>query len=300
MKILIIGSKGFIGSHAFSFFNSLDYNVFGCDVVVDYNDPKYFQVDASNSDFTEIFRKTEFNICINCSGAASVPDSMQRPQRDFQLNVVNVAKLLETIRNYSPLCKFLNLSSAAVYGNPPMLPINESAPMQPISPYGLHKEMAEQLCAEYHDYFNINTCNLRIFSAYGPGLKKQLFWDLYQKSKSNIHLELFGTGEETRDFIFIDDIIIAIDIVVRVGEFNGEVLNLASGREVRISDAVKLFFEALKWDGTYSFQGEGREGDPKRWCADISELKNLGFEVKYELKTGLIKYIEWLPAEERK
>src|SRR5687767_6850549 len=147
MKILIVGSKGFIGEHAYKFFSAQNqYETWGCDVVVDYNAPRYFLLDSTNSDFSELFEAVVFDVCINCSGAASVPDSLKFPLRDFTLNTFNVIKMLDAIRKYRPTCKFVNLSSAAVYGNPSSLPVGENSLPMPVSPYGLHKLQAEQLC----------------------------------------------------------------------------------------------------------------------------------------------------------
>ena len=94
------------------------------------------------------------------------------------LNVSNVFKQLDAIRKFQPGCKYINLSSAAVYGNPESLPISEDHHLDPISPYGNHKKMAEEVCADFYTNYRIPTCSLRIFSAYGAGLQKQLFWDL--------------------------------------------------------------------------------------------------------------------------
>ena len=103
-SILIIGSKGFIGGHAYHYFSSLsaEYDCVGCDVAVDYNDSRYFQVDGTNCDYTELFEQFKFDVCINCSGAASVPDSIIHPLRDFTLNVFNVVKILDAIKRYAP------------------------------------------------------------------------------------------------------------------------------------------------------------------------------------------------------
>ena len=182
MKIIVIGSKGFIGSHCVDYF-SKEHEVWGCDVVLDYNTSHYFSIDAVDSDFLGIFEQREYDVCINCSGAANVPFSLDKPFNDFKLNTLNVFKLLEAIRKHSPKCKFITMSSAAVYGNPEQLPIVESQMKNPVSPYGFHKSMAENICEEYSRFWNIQTCSLRIFSAYGPRLKKQLFWDLFHKIK---------------------------------------------------------------------------------------------------------------------
>jgi UDP-glucose 4-epimerase len=164
MKILIIGSKGFIGQYLISYFSGIGNEVWGADVVTDYvNTEKYFLIDASNSDFSSVFQKIVYDLCINCSGAASVPESLNNPIRDYYLNTVNVFKMLEAIKNFQPDCRFINLSSAAVYGNPKQLPVKEDSITNPLSPYGAHKLQSEQICKEFHDFYNINTCSLRIF-----------------------------------------------------------------------------------------------------------------------------------------
>ena len=152
MKILIIGSKGFIGSHAYRYFKEKHSETYSADVAVDYSDKNYFTIDSSNSDFNEIFEKISFDFCINCSGAASVPDSLVHTTRDFTLNTFNVFKILEAIKKHAPNCKFINLSSAAVYGNPKKLPITETDEISPISPYGFHKKMAEEILTEYNTF----------------------------------------------------------------------------------------------------------------------------------------------------
>jgi UDP-glucose 4-epimerase len=296
MNVLVVGSKGFIGEHVFDYFSAgSHYQTWGCDVAVDYSASRYFSLDASNSDFVELFESIPFDVCINCSGAASVPDSLQHPLRDFSLNTFNVIKLLDAIRRHRADCRFINLSSAAVYGNPVDLPIKENSQLLPVSPYGLHKAQAEALCESYFKHWKVSTCSLRIFSAYGPGLKKQLFWDLFQKAQqTRDEIELFGTGEETRDFIFIEDILRAIDLVIESASFCGESINVANGVQISIKEAVFSFYELLGWKGNIKFKGENRIGDPLNWMADISELTRLGYKQKVGLKIGLSEYVRWL------
>ncbi|MCB0501081.1 MAG: NAD-dependent epimerase/dehydratase family protein [Bacteroidetes bacterium] len=296
MKILIIGSKGFIGSHCLTYFgNNNQYDVWGADVVTDYTSTNYFLIDPSTNDFNKIFSKEAFDICINCSGAASVPDSLNNPKRDFYLNTLNVFNLLDAIKEHSPECRFINLSSAAVYGSPEALPIKENQIINPISPYGFHKKLAEDICHEYYRFFNINCCSLRVFSAYGPGLKKQLFWDIFQKSKQSNTITLFGTGKESRDFIFINDIVHAIEILVHNTDcFKGTNINLASGKEFTIKEVVQILLHKINWKGELKFSGQIRKGDPLNWRADISILENLGFQSKFDIEDGLSEYAKWL------
>lgn len=297
-NILIIGCKGFIGSNLFDHFKDKGFNVFAADVVIDYNtDQKYFLIDATNSNYDTIFRDFEIEVCINCSGAASVIDSFRNPQRDFHLNVSNLQNILNSIQKYRPSCKFLNLSSAAVYGSPDSLPIKENACLKPISPYGFHKMMSEQICYIYHKYFNLSTCSLRIFSAYGEGLKKQIFWDLHQKARANEVVELYGTGNESRDYIYIKDLVRAVEIVSCSDLFRSNVINVANGIEISIKDAVRTFYNIYDKNIQYRFIEKQRAGDPENWVADISLLKSLGYKQDFDLKLGLKNYITWLKAK---
>lgn len=293
MKILIVGSRGFIGSHCVDFF-SKEHEVWGCDVIMDYTSPNYISIDAVDSDFQDIFQQLKFDVCINCSGAASVPFSLEKPFNDFKLNTLNVFKLLEAIRLHAPECKFITMSSAAVYGNPESLPIRENDKRLPVSPYGFHKVMSEMICEEFHRYWGIKTCYIRIFSAFGPRLKKQLFWDMYNKVKTQPNLILWGTGNESRDFIYIKDLIQIIDLIVKKGKFEGEVYNAANGEQHKISEVAELFVKILGTHNTITFNNEVRKGDPLNWEADISSIKDLGYHRAYTLEQGIEDYVKWV------
>lgn len=299
-SILIVGSKGFIGSHVYKTFSQNSaFFVFGCDIVQDYNGINYQIIDSTNADFSEVFQQYQFDVCINCSGAASVPDSITHPLRDFQLNTVNVYKLLEAIHRFCPKCRYINISSAAVYGNPNSLPILESQTLAPLSPYGKHKLYAEQICEQFNTFYGIDTCSLRVFSAYGIGLKKQLFWDLYNKSKGERQVNLWGTGTESRDFIEVRDIVKIIELLLIPPKFSFQTLNVGNGIEMAIKDVAYLFFKQLEKDIILNFNGEQRVGDPQNWQADISKLKSIGYRSNIDIDKGLKDYCKWLSQIEK-
>ena len=294
MKILILGSEGFIGSHAKKYFlEQQGYEVYTADIIIR-QDHNYHVINPEQPDFSSIFSARQFDVCVNATGAANVQFSFRYPAMDFSLNVSNVVLMLDTLRRFNPSCKFINLSSAAVYGNPVRLPVKESDALQPLSPYGWHKLYSEQVCKEFAEYFGMQTLSLRIFSAFGPGLKKQLFWDLYSKFTNHTkEVELFGTGEETRDFIYVDDLVNAMDCVIRNASFEGQAINVSSGNETRIGDAANIFKELLPSDKTVRFNGNVKEGDPKNWRGDVALLRSFGFRNKTDIKKGLDVYIKW-------
>ncbi len=295
MKILIIGSKGFIGSNALQYFGQQD--IYGCDIMHNFdNSSRYFYVDANNPDYDTLFSEHLFDICINASGSANVAFSMEYPFLDFQSNVKNVFQLLNSFLKYNPNCKIINLSSAAVYGNPQKLPVVESAHKMPMSPYGFHKQMTELLMTEFSTIYRLQCCSVRIFSAYGSGLKKQLFWDIYQKSKNGNIITLFGTGKETRDFIFVADVMKALEMIIENATFSGEIYNLGCGNETTIAEAAQQFIDIINPDLRLKFNNKVKEGDPTRWCADITKLKALNTKVVFEttMIAGLGHYYKWL------
>jgi len=299
MKILVIGSKGFIGASCYNYFKGqTGHDVYGADVAAEYNDDNYFLIDATNSDFRSIFRKHQFDWCINCAGAASVPDSFKHPEKDYLLNVRLLVNILNAIREEHHGCKLIQMSSAAVYGNPKMLPIRETHELNPLSPYGVHKKQAEELCLLYHEHFGVNTYIFRVFSAYGRGLKKQLFWDLFKKSQAQDHILLFGTGKETREFIHVNDIVNAIHLVINTGRPGCNVINIANGQSVTIETAASLFLNYIGFKGSLNFNGSNRTGDPLYWQAENTLLKSFGYNRKVSFEEGIRDYCKWLQEKE--
>lgn len=282
MRIVVIGSNGFVGSACARILGQ-QHEITGADIAQS-DRSNYFHIRDSNS-FDELFAKTQFDCCINASGSANVGFSFQNPDKDYELNVSNVRLMLEAIEEHQSNCKFINFSSAAVYGNPDSLPIGESARLSPLSPYGKHKLLSEQLLKEFAE--QVPSVSLRVFSAYGPKLHKQLFWDIYQKFLKSESVVLFGTGTESRDFIYIDDLVAAINCVIEKGTFDGDAINVSSGVESTILEAAETFLQAAGKSFRLSFSGEVKEGDPVNWRASIDKLSALGFQPRITLQEGL-------------
>ena len=283
MKITILGSQGFIGSNLVNFFRYQGHEI----------------QTLSKEDLLDInilinaFEKSE--VVINCIGSATVGYSYTNTGEAFESNVIIVGKVLEHLRQNSfQHIKFINLSSAAVYGNPENLPVKELDETKPMSPYGYHKLMSELLLKEYHHCFGLKTLSLRIFSAYGIGQKKLLLWDLHQKIRnSNGKICLFGTGNETRDFIHVDDIAQQIMLVISNASFKGEAVNVGNGVGVKILEVVDLYHKYYPKKFEYYFNGEVRLGDPFNWCADIALMRNWDYQNSVGMEQGIENYIKW-------
>ncbi len=300
MKIIITGSSGFIGNHL-SRYLSENHEILGIDcnsVESPNNAKKFINMKLPNERLAKIIRSFQPDVLIHTAGPANVGQSMVTPLADFENSVLVWAHILEQIRNNHRECRVIFLSSAAVYGNPIKLPVPETHPTDPVSPYGYHKLMCEKLSKYYSQLYGLSICNLRIFSAYGQGLRRQVIWDICRKVISSNIIELMGTGEEKRDFVEIEDIILAIEKILLKGEFQGNFYNVASGIGTSISDLARVVVEAFGEEKEIVFSGDQRPGDPDKWQADISCLLALGYSPSITLQNGIERIVKWFLADQ--
>lgn len=296
-KVVITGVNGFIGSYMAQKCLKNVYDVIGVDIGLNsqVNDINYYQLNLYEGSIDDILRINKPYALIHCAGMADISYSVQHPDSDFASNVIISRKILYSIKEFSRETIVIFLSSAGVYGNPIQNPINEEHEKNPISPYALHKMLVEDICEYFIRQYGIDIRILRVFSAYGVGLKKQIFWDMGQKIKLYNKLELYGTGNETRDFIYIDDLVCAIQIVMESKKQERAVYNIANGIEISIRKVAEIFCEKCGLTKSLiTFNQQERIGNPINWCADISKLQKLGYAPKTDIYTGIEKYAEWL------
>ena len=299
---LITGVAGFIGRYVARHFSRQGWQVIGTDNSQPENAPlanlsKYQRLQLPDPEFAGLLQTYKPDVLIHCAGRASVALSVSESAPDFYSNTLLTFDILESLRLHAPTCKFIFLSSAAVYGNPTKLPIAESYPTNPISPYGFHKLQSEQICLEFAQIYNQPTASIRIFSAYGAGLRRQVMWDICQKALSQKVLVLQGTGNESRDFVHAIDIARAIEIICDRAPMQGEVYNLANGQEVKIAELAEMLLKAMKSDIVPEFNGVSAIGNPLNWQADITKLQSLGFSPSVSLNKGIAVLTNWCMAE---
>ena len=280
----------------------MGWQIVGMDVIAPENarigtQCRYIQLALPSPELAGILKDVQPDACVHCAGRASVGLSIEDPAADFRGNTLLTFELLDALRRSAPKCRFLLLSSAAVYGNPQSLPIREDQPLAPLSPYGFHKRQAELLVQEFADVYGQPGLSARIFSAYGPGLRRQVIWDICERILTTGTLTLGGTGGETRDFIHAADIAAALAVLSERAPARGEVYNVATGRETSISELAALIGASLRQKVAATFDGRSRPGDPRNWRADISKLKALGFEPALSLEDGLAQFAQWASAE---
>lgn len=297
MRILVTGAAGFLGSYFTEAALQRGWEVFGLDAVADDLAPKclvsYHRLNLPSSELGELIHSIRPELCLHAAGTASVQDSIIDPDADFRNGPLATFCLLDTLRRHAGNCRVVITSSAAIYGNPGELPVNEFQAARPLSPYGFHKLMCEAICEEHSRLYGLATASVRIFSAYGPGLRKQVVWDICRKALKNSKLQLMGDGRESRDFIHVKDVCQGILLVAERGRLEGEAYNLATGQETEIAQLVRLITTALGVERQPSFDGITPKGVPRNWCADISQIRRLGFTPSVSLETGLSETADW-------
>ena len=299
-RILITGAGGFLGTHLCQYFGNRGQQIAAVGRFLTTLDTSQYPniwriagMTLPDQAFVKVVREFQPEILIHCAGTSSVPLSVADPFGDFQKSVELCAFVLDTLRRMANRCIYVFLSSAAVYGNPQQLPISESSPPNPVSPYGYHKWMCETIAEEYSNLHKIHTIVLRIFSAYGERLRKQVIFDLCRNfaDPNSSTIELFGTGSESRDFIHAVDVGRAIETLVVSG--GDGIFNLGTGVQTTIANLASLIGEQFSNPKPIAFDNLTREGDPRFWQADISKIRSLGFTSSIDLAEGIERTCQW-------
>lgn len=298
--VVVLGAAGFIGRHAARLFSLRGYTVLGLG-----HGPwekgewelwglsEWQSADITESSLDLLVGSRKISAIVHCAGSGAVSFSYHNPFDDFTRAVLSTASILEWIRRRGGRnCRFVFLSSAAVYGDQGPINLNEDSPISPISPYGHHKLAAETLCKSYAKSFNIPVSIVRLFSVYGEGLQKQLLWDALNKF-SNGQSTFWGSGEELRDWIHVQD---AVELIVASATavqddfviYNGG-SHVASIRDVLIELA-----RACKSNLPIIFNGVIDTGNPYSLCADTSlAVRALGWSPMMTLESGILAYSNW-------
>jgi UDP-glucose 4-epimerase len=251
---------------------------------------------------TEILSNNKFDYIFHLAAIASVADSVERPLETHQINFESVLMLLELIRKHQKdLKRLVFSSSAAVYGDEPTLPKKEESVIRPLTPYAVDKFAAEQYVLDYYHLYGIPTSAVRFFNVYGPNQNPEspysgvisILVDRYKKMQRGEQGEftLFGDGSQSRDFVFIEDVIQALLLVANKEEALGRQFNVGTGNAISLIELIKVIDEALELSLTVKHETE-RDGDIKDSVADISRLKSLGFKPNFSIHEGMQKYLE--------
>jgi len=238
------------------------------------------------------------DVVFHAAGTGTVGRAEADPAACFADTVQTTAAVIDVLSRLAAGARLIYPSSAAVYGNAGVDVLSETTPLGPISVYGRNKVDAERLCMAAATSGRISAAVIRFFSVYGPGLKKQLPWELGQKL---LHapdpVTLFGSGEETRDFLHVDDAVGLIHHLAVMPAAPPEVVNGGTGIATRIGAFAQQLGLALGKSRAISFTGQSKAGDPVHMRANTARLTNIGFQGKVGLGDGLASYADWMLRE---
>ena len=296
-KVLVTGAYGFLGRHVARVFSKNRWHVLGIGhgnwAETEWKAWGLSGWHGTDINFNALMTYAgEPEIIIHCAGSANVSFSMKHPSQDFERSVKTTLDVLEYARLQSPATAVVFPSSAAVYGKALSLPTKEDQPLIPVSPYGVHKMIGEQLINSYARHYRVPACIIRFFSLYGAGLKKQILWDACNRL-SHGEYSFLGTGLETRDFLHVQDAARLLYIAATNASTRCPVVNGGSGSQTAIKDVLIEIVKNLNSPQMPVFSGNTRKGDPDHYLADINKALEWGWETEYRLRDGIAEYVDW-------
>ena len=301
MTVFVTGAAGFIGRHVSKAVARTGAKVIGIGHGnfadhAQWGVAKWVQGDIDDSNLE--IAASQFGapeILFHLAGGSSVGPSIEQPLEDFRRTVLSTAQLLDWTRRRAPTACVLAASSAAVYGDVHSAPISEAASLSPLSPYGAHKLMMEQLLSTYGRSFGVRGVIARPFSVYGAGLRKQLLWDLWSRLKTGADpVMLGGTGSELRDWVHVGDVASALVALTAEASTEIPIVNIGGGQGVSGAGIAEMLASALGRPGAVSFSGITRPGNPSALVADPAKLLSCGWRPGISLIQGIEDYARWL------
>jgi len=325
--ILITGGAGFIGSNLTEYLLEMGHRVIVLDdlsrsttdnIRACYNhSPNFYFVKSSVLDF-ELVDRLVSNVDIVFHLAAQVhwEESIDDPVPSFAVNTLGTQNVLEAVRRSMarryPLKLMLYASSSEVYGTARYVPMDESHPFNPQSPYAAGKAAADRLCSAYHHVYHVPVIILRQFNTYGPNQRIKGYSAVIPKFVSQVMSgrppTIYGDGTQTKDFHYIDDLIGAYALIVDKWEdlnLFGTAINFGTGQETSINQLAEIIIRAVSEETGRDLGGNlepihlpKRPGEVMRFAADISlARKCLGFTPKFDITEGITRYVRWFTKE---
>ncbi len=308
MTCLVTGAAGFIASHLCRKLLKKGHKVLGIDSFTDYypkwikeknlgilkesENFKFIEKDLTEMDLKSALRDTDY--VFHHAAQAGVRASWGEHFSIYSKNNIEATQKLLEASTDSHLTRFIFASSSSVYGACPELPMSETSPLQPFSPYGVTKLAAEHLCLLYHKNHGIPCICLRFFTVYGPGQRPDMaFHKFFKAIAENKEIPVYGEGDQTRDFTYIDDVIEANLAFLEKGK-TGEVYNIGGGNRKKLKDLFPVFEEICQKKIKVK-KHEKQPGDVPHTFASIEKArKELGFSPQTQLQEGLKEEWKWV------
>lgn len=300
-SVLVTGGCGFIGSNLVDKLLDIDYRVRVLDNLSagkKGNIPSDVDLIVGDIRDEELISEVlcGINTVVHLAAHTNVIESIQQPKLDFDINVIGTFNLLnKSVEN--DVRKFIFASSNAAVGEQEP-PISEKALPAPLSPYGASKLSSEALCSAFSGSYGISTVSLRFANAYGPGSshKESVVAKFFKKALDNEKLTIYGDGNQTRDFVYVDDICHAILLAIKnnsITHSSDGVFQVGTGTETKIIELAKKIKKTANSDSDIVF-APPRKGEIIRNYSSIEKARKiLGFEPEVDLDTGLARTWKW-------
>jgi UDP-glucose 4-epimerase len=313
--VLVTGGAGFIGSHLVDRLVELGARVTVLDNLSfgrrENVNPAANLLEHDVSDYSHVRKDVGGKeLVIHLAASATTKESSMGwsdPLYDYRVNALGTLHLLRAVAELADRPRIVYASTAAVYGIPERVPVDESHDTRPISPYGVSKLAGEKYCYAYWHEHALDVVTVRIFNTYGPRQTRYVMFDLLTKLRAcPERLEVLGDGEQVRDYCYVSDTVDGLLIAAQKG-VAGSVLNLASGEPVVIRELVGRMLKAAGLDGTTEvcYTGHTWRGDIPKLLGDSTKLRRLGFKPRVSLEEGLRRLNGWVrdgsqPTEARR
>jgi len=302
MRSLVTGCTGFIGSHLTEKLLREGHEVIGIDCFTDYYSREIkennIQKALSDKNFTFLEKDIinlstfpEVDYVFHQAAQAGVRASWGKSFEIYtENNILVTQKLLEYYKDRN-LNKFVFASSSSIYGNTDELPIPEDTQQKPFSPYGVTKLAAENLCLLYYMNYGTPTVSLRYFTVYGPRQRPDMGINKFVHAVLNEdRIEVYGDGNQTRDFTFISDVVEA-NLLAAYSDVIGEYFNIGGGSRISVNDLLKLIEKVVGKDVHIKYI-EMQKGDVQHTFADVTKAeKMIGYKSVIGIEQGIIKYV---------
>lgn len=301
-KIVITGGAGFIGSHIAEYWSSLNHEVHiidnlrtGYEKNIENLNVQFHKTSITDERaIDEILQGAQY--VFNLAALVSVPESIDKPKECVDINVNGLINLLKSASKWK-VKKFVHTSSAAIYGDNPELPKRVSMRPEPKSPYGITKLDGEYYCNVFTEQFGIETVSLRYFNVFGPRQDPKSQYAaaipiFVEKAIKNENIVIFGDGNQTRDFVYVKDVVKA-NVAAATTEGVTGVFNVANGKSITIKDLATKIIEFTDSKSKIVFEPE-RKGDIKHSLAYIEDtVKALGVKPKESIDEELKLTIDY-------